>query len=331
MGEAHADFSADSAASSANGSSSNLPAVSETLDDHVRKALESSLAENTRRGYRAQVAIFSSWCTANGLKSLPASPTTVARFLSARAQAGASISTLRGGRAAIGALHRTAGEETDPTRSELVRRTLEGLGRSHRRPLRQAEPLTLDGLDAILRTADRPRPRGKGMESAELAARRGAIDKAVAALLFMSGLRRSEVEALVWRDVRKGKGRGTLLVKVEKSKTDQRGEKEDLRLLKGAAAKAVDALRPEVPDPEAPVIGLAGSSISRRLAAAAKAAGLDGRFSGHSGRRGLATELSRRGAAINEIMDAGNWRTPGMVIRYAKASQVEDGAVARHL
>ena len=60
----------------------------------------------------------------------------------------------------------------------------------------QAAPLRADGLAAILATAERPRTDGRGVESHTTAHRRGRLDAVIAGLLFMGGLRRSEVSAL---------------------------------------------------------------------------------------------------------------------------------------
>ena len=68
-------------------------------------------------------------------------------------------------------------------------------------PLTDAAPLSADGLAAILATADRPRTDGRGVESHTTAQRRGRLDAVIAGLLFMGGLRRSEVAALRWADV----------------------------------------------------------------------------------------------------------------------------------
>ena len=43
--------------------------------------------------------------------------------------------------------------------------------------------------------------------------------------------------------------------------------------------------------------------------AAARAAGIDGRITGHSGRVGLASELTARGASATETMHPGGWKT----------------------
>ena len=76
----------------------------------------------------------------------------------------------------------------------------------------QAAPLRADGLAAILATAARPRTDGRGVESHTTAHRRGRLDAVIASLLFMGGLRRSEVAAVRWADVTDARdGDGVLL------------------------------------------------------------------------------------------------------------------------
>ena len=76
---------------------------------------------------------------------------------------------------------------------------------------------------------------------------------------------------------------------------------------------------------------LNGQSIARRLAAAAKAAGIEGRITGCSGRAGLASELTARDASTTETMLAGGWKTARMVAHYSAAATAELGAVAKYL
>ncbi len=78
-------------------------------DQGVASALESVLSDNTRRVYQTQWKIFTGWCDEMGLHSLPAEPLTVARYLAARAGAGASIATLRLATSAIAKVHQWAG------------------------------------------------------------------------------------------------------------------------------------------------------------------------------------------------------------------------------
>ena len=234
-------------------------------------------------------------------------------------------------RAAIAAAHRDAGV-ADPTRDhEGVARTVQGIARDAV-GRGQAQPLTADGLAAIIATANIPRRTGRGIEADVQAQQRGAVDKAIAGLLFQGGLRRSEAAALRWADVRKAAdGRG-LLVQVRRSKTDQEGTAADVRYLKNGAAVVVWAIRPPAPADAAPVlVGLNGQSVARRLAAAARAAGIEGRITGHSGRVGLASELTARGASTTETMLAGGWKTARMVAHYSAAATAEQGAVAKYL
>ena len=86
------------------------------------------------------------------------------------------------------------------------------------------------------------------------------------------------------------------------------------------------------PDGTAQVLGgINGQSIARRLTAAASAAGIEGRITGHSGRVGLAVELTRRGAPEQATAKAGGWKSSRMVAHYAAAVAAEQGAVATYL
>ena len=78
-------------------------------------------------------------------------------------------------------------------------------------------------------------------------------------------------------------------------------------------------------------IGLAVHQINRRFAAACAAAGLEGRRTSHSGRVGLAVELTARGASTHDIQIAGGWKDAGMVARYAASISTRGGAVSRFM
>ena len=55
------------------------------------------------------------------------------------------------------------------------------------------------------------------------------------------------------------------------------------------------------------------------------------RVTAHSGRVGLASELTSRGASTTAVMLAGNWKSSRMVAHYAAGATAESGAVARYL
>ena len=311
-----------------------------TAADQARidRALQDARAENTRRQYRSAWAAWVAWCSEHGHVTLPADPASVAAYLTQRTEQGAAASTVRAIRAAIGAAHRDAGQ-SDPTGHDGVRRVLQGVARQAA-GRGQAQGLTADDCAAILATASIPRRTGRGIESETAAAERGAVDKVIAGLLFQGGLRRSEAAALRWGDVQDATdGRG-IVVYVRRSKTDQDGTAADVRYLKNGCAVALrqlrdrrtvqrSGLRPEPTDQA--LGGLNGQSIARRLTAAARAAGIEGRITGHSGRVGLASELTARGASTTETMLAGGWKTARMVAHYSAGAAAEQGAVAKYL
>ena len=87
-----------------------------------------------------------------------------------------------------------------------------------------------------------------------------------------------------------------------------------MRYLKNGAAKAIRTLRAAAAAaPTDRVIGLSPLQIQRRFTAAARAAGIEAHLTAHSGRVGLASELTARGASTTEFLLAGNWRTSRMV------------------
>ena len=124
------------------------------------------------------------------------------------------------------------------------------------------------------------------------------------------------------------------------SKANQEGDKRDVRYLKNGCASAIRRLRDRLTvlasgirpaGTDAVLGGLNGASVGRRLTAAARAAGIEGRITGRSGRIGLASELTRLGASTTETMLAGGWATSRMVAHYAAGATAEAGAVAKYL
>ena len=203
------------------------------------------------------------------------------------------------------------------------RRTAGNRGRGTARPFGAAD------LAAVLATCHQPRRRGR--ESWEVALERGRRDAVIAGLLFMGGMRRSEVAALRWADVDDAADGDGALVTVRRGKTNQEGETRDVRFVKGAVAGAVRTLRAAAsPAPEDRVVPLSPKMVGLRFQAAARAAGVE-HVTAHSGRVGLASELTSRGASTTDVMLAGNWKTSRMVAHYSAGATAERGAVARYL
>ena len=298
-------------------------------DQGVADALESVLSDNTRRVYGAQWRLFNDWCDSVVLRSMPAEPLTVARYLAVRAGDGASIATLRLATSAIAKAHEWAGHDS-PGRDRGVREALKGWGRRLARPQRQAGALTADVLAVIRLTAGQPRKRGRGLETAEQAAERARFDLALVAVLSDGGLRRSEAAALTWGDAQRwddGSGRITVV----RSKTDVEAQGAVVAITP-AAMRALDAIRPAGVGGGQKVFGLSESQIARRVKVIAKAAGLSDWefFSGHSGRVGMARRMAQNGAPTHEIERQGRWKQGGgMVGRYTRGESA--GSALRYL
>ena len=291
----------------------------------TRRLAAHSLSANTRDAYTRALRHFDAW-----RGHAPSTDATLADYLGALFDAGRAPSTAALAVAAVTFRATLAGTAVRGPQTDRVlagfRRDGAGRGRG------QAAPLLADAFAAILATADRRRETGRGREAARIAARRAALDKALAAVLFQGALRRGEAAALEWRDVAPATTAGAILLTVRRSKTDQEGTAADVRYLKDAAAAAVLALRPAAVDPTARVFGgLTPQQLGRRFTAAGQAAGLPVRLTAHSGRVGLASELTARGASTAAVMRAGAWKTARMVAHYSAGADAERGAVARFL
>ncbi len=297
--------------------------------DAIVAAAEQSHAPATRDHYRYAWRIFEAWCAEHGYASLPADPAVVAAYLVERADR-ISISGVKLDRAAIRHKHVSDGLDS-PTNSPGVATVMRGLRRQAAgSPPQQAKGLTATDLAAIKATAFRRRsgPTGR-TESEEAARRRGAVDIALISVMRDAMLRRSEAAALTWADV-EFRTDETARVTVRQSKTDQEGEGAVLFVGRDATT-ALEAIRPDEHDPDARVFGLhSGNAISVRIRKAAAAAGLRGKFTGHSPRVGMSTDLVAAGASVAAVQVAGRWKSSRMPGQYARGELAGQGAVARY-
>ena len=290
-----------------------------------RNRLLSRSGLNTRRAYAGALRRLDTW-----RGTAPVDDPLLAVYLGELFEAGRAPATAALAVAAVRFRAKLAGQPAPA--EEATARVLGGYRRTAAdRGRGQAAPLRADGLAAILATADRPRTDGRGVESHTTAHRRGRLDAVIASLLFMGGLRRSEVSALEWRDVSDARDGDGVLLTVRTSKTNQEGDAADVRYLKNGPAKAIRTLRAADAAPTDRVIGLSPLQIQRRFTAAARAAGIEARVTAHSGRVGLASELTARGASTTEVMLAGNWKTARMVAHYSAGATAERGAVRKYL
>lgn len=287
-------------------------AMRDTFADQARCAIGAAYSDNTRRAY---VQAWDKFCeVVDPSRAMPATSDTVANYLALLAEEGKSVATIRLAAAAISAAHRVAGDVENPCSSPVVKTALKGISRQHGQVQAQASALDAGALDAIRATATLPRTGRRGVpEAPDYAVARGQVDIALCSVLSDGGLRRSEAAALTWGDVEiaaDGSGR----VRLARSKTDQEGEGEVVAIT-ASTVQALDAIRNGA-GAEDSVFGMSESTIARRVKAAAAAAGLGDRFSGHSGRVGLAQRMTAAGAPAQVVMVQGRWKSAGTVARY---------------
>ena len=292
----------------------------------ARRLVEASVSPNTRRAYAGALRRLDAWLDGRELHDV-----TLAAYLAELHDAGRASSSASMAVAAACFRAKLAGQPVPA--GERTARVLAGYRRTASdRGRGQARPFGLSDLAAVLATCHRPRPRGRGVESDQVALERGRVDAVIAGLLFMAGMRRSEVSALRWADIADSTDGDGMLVTVRRSKTNQEGETNDVRFLKDGVARALRTLRAATsPEPGDRIVPLSAQMIGLRFTAAAAAAGVESRVTAHSGRVGLASELTSRGASTTDVMLAGNWKTSRMVAHYSAGATAERGVVARYL
>ncbi|HEY8138730.1 MAG TPA: integrase [Methylocystis sp.] len=160
----------------------HLAALGEKTRDYARNAR----AENTQRAYDADWRQFSSWLRRQGFDALPPNPQTVGLYLAACVDGGRgkepfSVATLERRLSGICWRYRQLGEPLDAS-DRHISTVLAGIRRVHGRPPVQKEAIFADDLLAMLATLDNDL--------------RGLRDKAILAIGFAGGLRRSEIVGL---------------------------------------------------------------------------------------------------------------------------------------
>jgi integrase len=307
----------------------NLPAHPDNLiSDSTRDRIERSVPENTRLAYERQWTAFSAWCSTAGRTPLPATPETLAEYVSHLADLDRAPSTIEQAIAAIRTLHRHNGHRGQPDTDgalavlKVHKRDRAAAGKRKRK----APPVTLAPLRAMIETTDPD----------TLAGRR---DRALLVLGFALMARRSELAALQISDVRFTDDGLTVLIRT--SKTDQDAVGAEVNVPHGTHPDTdpvrvvrawLDALAAQQAT-EGPLLrrvnrwgtlqpgGLSGAAINERVQALASAAGLPGAdyFTAHGLRAGGPTEAAKAGHPVSFIAEHGRWsKSSPQVLEYIR-------------
>lgn len=306
-------------------SSSNRLTGWHPVDPQAWAYIRQAKAANTIRAYRADWHDFSDWCSAWHLTALPASPVTIARYLTDQA-AILRVSTLQRRLSAINQAHRQKGYPAISLREEPLHSVWEGIKRSKGIAPQGKTPILTADIRAMVQKL-----------SADLL---GIRDRALLLIGFAGAFRRSELVSLNVSDLRyvpEG-----LVITLPRSKTDQEGVGRRIGIPYGSQpqtcpVRALKAWLTASGITEGPVFRavnrygkvqpgrLSDKAVALVVKRWAKAAGLDpAQYAGHSLRSGLATSAAQAGTAERAIMAQTGHRSVAMVRRY-----IRDGSLFR--
>jgi site-specific recombinase XerD len=303
------------------------------VSDQTRDFLAASKAPRTIRAYTSDLRHFETWCQDRERQCLPATPETVADYISSLAATGMKKpATITRRLSAISQAHRMARLES-PTQTQLVRMTAAGirntLGTASHHVSRIRE------TDLVMMVASLPDDL------------RGLRDRALLLVGFVGGMRRSELVGLDVEDVvEEAEG---LRVTIRRSKTDQEGAGREIGLVRGrhrmtdvvaavtdwrtAACIASGPLFREVDrGSRVGTVRLSDRAVARTVKRAAERVGIDpATVSDHSLRGGLATSAAKAGAPERMIMRTTGHRSEAMVRRYIDEGNLFDESASRFL
>ena len=282
--------------------------------------LKAATSDNTRKAYRSAIRQFEKW---GG--RLPTDRDTVVRYLLARAES-LNSRTLDLHLTAIGQWHHYQGV-VDPVKDPLVRKTMEGIRRTHGQPKRKAKALRLEHIAQMVNHL-RHLPDSKKKHR----------DMAMLLTGFFGAFRRSELVAVQVNDlVWEPEG---LIIRLPRSKTDQQATGL-ARALPFAGnpvccpARAIKQWMDTADIATGPVFRpvnrwdqvqtkqLNPGAINDLLKTLGRACQFDfvPELSSHSFRRGLSTSAGREKVDFELIKKQGGWKSDATVWEYIEEGQ----------
>jgi len=280
----------------------------QALVDEATEYIESNRSQRTRNAYASDFAQFEEFCEEKNVSALPASPETVALFLTDQART-LKASTVNRRASAISSTHKMAGHES-PCQNTGVRELLKGIRRKakdskeEKDQIRKAAPARIGEIRRMISHIDRETTVGRR-------------DAALLLVGFAAALRRSELAMLTVDDIEHVEGEG-VSVNIRYSKTDQEGKGRKVAIPFGAdqdtcPVAALTSLTDDIGH-NGPLFrridqwgnvadtAITGRAVSIIIKRSAQAAGLNpDDYSGHSLRAGFATTAAANGANEREI------------------------------
>lgn len=291
-----------------------------TESESLRHYLQAATSDNTRKAYRSAIRQFEKW---GG--RLPTDRDTVVRYQLARAES-LNPRTLDLHLTAISQWHHHQ-ELIDPVRDPLVRKTMEGIRRTHGQPKRKAKALRLEHIAQMLKHLQRLPDSKKRYR-----------DIALVLTGFFGAFRRSEMVAIKANDlVWEPEG---LIIRLSRSKTDQQatGLVRALPFADNRACCPATAIkrwmdtadistgplfRPVTRWDQVQAKQLNPGAINDLLKTLGSACQFDfvPELSSHSFRRGLSTSAGREKVDFELIKKQGGWKSDATVWEYIEEGQ----------
>jgi site-specific recombinase XerD len=306
-----------------------LKASAEELDDHAK-------AESTKAAYARAWDSYVAWCAATERNPLPASEDTLMAYVAALNIEGRAVSTVGVRLAGIRHHHIAAGHEY--AGSDALKQALRGYSRHRGRAAgRQAHAMRVSDLRRIVGGLDLDR-------TADLR------DRAIILLGFAGGFRRSELAAVEVAHVEPHDRGLRVLVPRSKSDQDGAGYRKTVPFGDHPATCPVVAYREWVARAQIASgrvfravnkagnvwgEGLTDQVIADVVDRRARAVGLTldpalkQTWSGHSLRRGMATEAVEHGAPAHKVRQQGGWRGPVPLAYFDEGEAWDDPAAGR--
>lgn len=316
------------------------PADRERVDDYVQRAS----ADATLRAYKSDWRLFVAWCEESGYRPLPATPATVAAFLTLLAETGFSPRALQ--RTKRGTV--LPRKEPVPLGRETIARRLAAIVFAHRaadmepptsqpdaarlhRAMRGIRKDKAGDFPAKKRPADGDvlRDMIRAISGDEL---RNYRDRALLAVGMAGAFRRSELVAITINRISED-SRG-LLVRIPTSKTDQEGKGHVVAIPDGRRLEPVrhyrawldragisngPVFRKLTPQGRLTERPMSPQGVALVVKAAAVLAGYPAElFSGHSLRAGFLTEAGRQNANLFKMKEHSRHSSLEMVAEYVR-------------
>lgn len=305
----------------------NTPTLTESsdlidLEAAARHYARASLSENTRRAYASDWADFVYWCKRKNRKPLPASPDTVALYLTTMADF-LKTSSLRRRVTALRKAHELY-KHKSPTKDENVKAVIRGILRTKGEAQKHASPTLINDIKRIV--------------AALPDTNKGIRDKALLLLGFAGGFRRSELVGLDIEDL--SLSDDGLVVKIRKSKTDQTKRGRQIGIAYGSNQETCPVRAIEnwlkISDIKDGALfcpinqwgqlspnRLTDQSVRLILKESLQRAGINEKgFSGHSLRAGFVTVAAINGASEREIQKTTGHLNTEVLRRYIRDADI---------